>query len=280
MEETRSTRDLFAPDSARAAEIYSSAARKADPGLSPAEKNQFEKKGWVGPFPLLAPRGVRLSVGVHDRVRARFTELKPPSPGEPRKPWFKSLHAYVPEFYDMARHPALVERVSSILGPDLLAWGFSFNSYLPGKVHPWHVDVEHFRWSGVTVFLGLRNITLKSTLKVISGSQRVRKSPREMGVSDDASALAAVAQTQPDAELVPVPLGEGEFFIFDGPLWHGSKNTSWKTRYAAIIQYCRPDQKVEAPISYEPPQWHPQPPPCILVKGEDRWKVNQVVGRP
>jgi len=274
---------LFAPGSAASRGIYQQEALASGLSLSPSEINEFKDRGWVGSYPLLTPRGVRLSLKAHDRTRGNFVALKPDAVVPPNAAplWFKSQHAFLREFYDLARHPAIVERVASLLGPDLLAWSFTLNSYFPGKIHPWHVDVEHLQWSGVSVFLGLQNTTMRSTLKVINGSQRILRSPKEFGVVDDESALAACLKMDPGAELVPVPVREGEFFIFDGPLWHGSKNTSFRTRSAAIIQYCRPDQKVMAPMSYDnPPQWHPEPPACILVKGGDRFGINRVVDRP
>ncbi len=282
-DEPRNTRNLFGPESFSSIEIYSREASASNPALTRVEIEKFKNKGWVGTYPLLTPRGGRLLLSVHDRTRGRFAGLRTDSAGsgDPPPPWFKSQHAYISEFYDVARHPAIVGRVASLLGPDILAWSFTINSYFPGKVHPWHVDVEHLRWPGVSVFLGLRNITIKSTLKVISGSQRIRQLPEEFGVVDDESALAACLKFVPDAELVRVPIREGEFFIFDGPIWHGSQNMSFKLRSAAIIQYCRPDQKITAPINYgRSVQWHPVPPPCILVRGEDRWGINRLVGRP
>lgn len=265
--------------------IYHPNARIPVKGLTSKELSFFKKNGWVGSFPLLAPEGVRLAGEVYDRTSGGFASPRINGVENPdffgKKPWRKSAHAYVPEFFDIASHPAIVNRIASILGPDLLAWSFSLKLYAPGNVHRWHVDAEHRRWKGVSVFLGLKNITPMSTLKVINGSQRLKQVPQEFPFNDDERVLAECRKHVRGAEIVPVRVEEGEFFIFDGPVWHGSKNLSFKTRAAAIIQYARPDQKIRVPLSWnEPIVWHPTPPACVLVKGKDRWKVNSLVDRP
>ncbi len=280
----RPFKDIFSAESLASEEIYSRDTKTHVSGLSREESARFENNGWIGPFTFLEPKGIQIIGKIHDQVVRKFN-----SPGkkyaEPgfilKHPWIKSMHAYVPEFYDITRHPAIVNRVASILGPDIIVWGFSMNEYPPGKVHRWHVDIEHRRWRGVTVFLGLRNITMESTLKVISASHRIKELPQNIGARDDESALALALRYEKASELVPVPVGEGDFFIFDGLLWHGSKNRSYRTRSAIIIQYSRPDQRVEVPLDWDGPiPWAATRPPCTLVSGEDRWGINQLVNRP
>jgi len=283
--ERRPTKDLFSTGPLEGAGIYSVEAKGPWAGLTKAELALFQKDGWIGPFDLFDPAGVRAACEVHDRVRREFTFSADGDLSDPefflKHPWQKSAHAYIPEFYDIARHPAIVERVASILGADLMAWGFSMNHYYPGNVHRWHVDIEHRKWKGVTVFLGMKNITLESTLKVITGSHRMGRMPQALGLCDDQAALAACREQDQGARLVWTPVEEGKFIVFDGLLWHGSRNEGFRTRDAIIIQYSRPDQKVEVPMTFdEPIQWHPSPVPCVLVKGEDRWRVNRLVGRP
>jgi len=282
--EPRSCQDIFSVESLINEDIYSRDAKTPVSGLSREELARFENNGWIGPFALLESKGIQIIDRIHDQVVREFN-----SPGkkdvEPdfflKHPWIKSMHAYVPEFYDIVCHPAIANRVASLLGPDIIAWGFSINQYGPGKIHRWHIDIEHRRWQGVTVFVGLRNVTMQSTLKVISGSHRIKEPPQELGTCNDESALALALRYEKASELVSVPVDEGEFFIFDGLLWHGSKNISYRTRSAIIIQYSRPDQQVEVPLDWdEPMQWAAIRPPCVLVSGEDRSGINRLVNRP
>jgi hypothetical protein len=78
------------------------------------------------------------------------------------------MHAYLPRFCGISSHPAIVSRIVSVLGRDVIAWGVGISTVRPGQRHRRHVDVEPQRWLGVTIFLGLKNISQKSSMKVIS----------------------------------------------------------------------------------------------------------------
>lgn len=256
------------------------------PRLSAEERARFGKDGWVGSYPLLSPVGVRYLSALRDSALVRImhpdqlAESMDPQAFE-RRPWFKSLHTLVPEYYDVASHPDIVGRVASLLGPDLISWGSTLTRSLPGGVHRWHVDIEHMHWPGVSVYIDLENNDPDSTLKVLEGSQRMGSRPQAYQVADDAGALAAVRATAPGARILRVPVQPGEFFLFHGPLWHASHNTGDKARIAMIVRYSRPDARVQIPLNFdEPICWHPWQPPCVLVSGEDRHGVNRLVGRP
>jgi ectoine hydroxylase-related dioxygenase (phytanoyl-CoA dioxygenase family) len=192
------------------------------------------------------------------------------------------MHAYVPEYYDAVCHPAVVGRVASILGPDVIAWGLTLIQSVPGNVHRWHVDVEHRHWDGVSVYMGLENITPQSSLLVVEGSQDIPEPPQAFGqITDDAAALKAARSRVPGAEVRTVGLQPGQFFLFAGRLWHGSHNTGDQVRVAMIAHYSRPDADVRIPLSFDDPvRWHGWRPPCILVAGRDTAGVNRLVGRP
>ena len=264
-----------------------SADAAAPDGLTHAEQERYQRDGWLGVYPLLTPEGVSYTCQVRERVVRGF--MAPEWLARSRdakdlelRPWFKSMHAYVPTFYDITCHPAIVNRMVSILGPDVIAWGATLLRAPVGTTHRWHVDVEHRHWDGVSVFLGLENIEPRSTLKVISGSQRMPEPPQAYGIiHDDAQALTAVRTQVPESEIVPVPVRPGEFFIFAGRMWHGSHNSATLPRIAMIIHYSRPDAHIRVPTNWDAPiNWHPARPPCVLVAGEDRAGVNRLVERP
>lgn len=255
-------------------------------GLDAGELARFGRDGWVGTYPLFDAAGVdRLSrlrdpTLAHITLPGQMTQAMNPQAFE-RRPWFKSMHALVPEYHDAACHPAIVRRVASILGPDVIAWGLTLTRSPPGGVHRWHVDVEHLRWPGVSVYIGLVNSDLDSALQVLTGSHLMPEKPQAYGVNDDAGALAAVQPTVPAAEALRIPVEPGEFFLFDGRLWHGSHNTGANVRLAMIIHYSRPDVRVQIPLNFDDPiHWHESRPPCVLVCGEDRFGINRLVARP
>jgi hypothetical protein len=259
----------------------------APAGLSSAELTRYEQDGWLGVYPLLTPEGVIYTCQVRERVINGFTGPDWLARSRDAKdlelrPWFKSMHAYVPTFYDITCHPAIVGRVASILGPDVIAWGATLLRAPVGVTHRWHVDVEHRYWDGVSVFIGLENIEPRSTLKVLRGSHRIPEPPLAYGVTDDdAQALEVGRSMVPESEIVAVPVRPGEFFIFAGRMWHGSRNSGTLPRIAMIIHYSRPDAHIRVPTNWnEPIVWHPARPPCVLVAGQDRTGVNRLVERP
>jgi len=249
--------------------------------LSADELAAFAGNGWAGPFPLLSARDVEMVGEAREaslhlfRTEAETGWCRAPDAFVERA-WFKSLHARVPLFAEIAAHPAIVNRVKQLLGDDVMLWGTSITVREPGRVHRWHVDVEHRMWRGVTAFIGLQNTTLESTLKVIGGSHRFAAMPQELRVNSDADALAAAKRLGlRDASITEIDLQAGDFFIFDGLLWHGSQNRGATTRLAMLTQYARPNVRVAIPIRWDHPiRWHPSRPPCLMVSGTDRFGVN------
>ncbi|MGA2869492.1 MAG: phytanoyl-CoA dioxygenase family protein [Verrucomicrobiota bacterium] len=250
--------------------------------LSQIEKDHFKRNGWVGPFPLLTHGEVSKLHEIYESSIHRFT-----SPSEAAnlqksqpfpKPWYKSLHAHLPDFKKLVNHPSLVERVSDLLGPDIIAWGVSVTVRQPGQIHRWHVDVEHKQWRGVSAFIGLTGTSSLSSLKVISGSHNITDMPQTLKVSNDIEALKEAKKRISSCEIQTISMSEGEFFIFDGLLWHGSINTSNLTRLAAIAQFSSTSERVGLPLSFdEPVRWHDSQPACILVKGRDEYGRNVII---
>ena len=194
------------------------------------------------------------------------------------KPWDKSLHAHLPDFKKLVNHPSLVERVSDILGPDIIAWGVSVTVRKPGQIHRWHVDVEHKQWRGVSAFIGLTGTSSLSSLKVISGSHNITDMPQTIKISNDIEALKEAKKRISSCEIQTISMSEGEFFIFDGLLWHGSTNTGDSTRLAAIAQFSPTSERAGIPLSFdEPVRWHDSQPACLLVKGKDEYGRNVIV---
>ena len=267
-------------------DIFSDKAKSTNDGLEQSESDHFRKHGWIGPFPLLPPDGVKAVVEAHNSSIHRFMPGHMLSQARhadafTQHPWFKSLHAYLPHFYDIACHPSLVSRVASIIGPDVVVWGVSVTIRRPRDIHRWHVDVEHRRWRGISAFIGLSGTSSLSTLKVIGGSHRIVQTPQEIGVSNDSEAIAEALKREPKCELVTPELREGEFFLFDGTLWHGSANIGEDTRYAVIAQYSPTSERIKIPLTWnEPIDWHQSSPPCVLVRGTDHYGINRLVSRP
>lgn len=247
-------------------------------GLSDGELSKFNQEGWVGPYPLLTAEGAERLCQLYGYFSKSFVVR--PSPFDAR-PWYKSMHVCIPEYYDVAVNPAIVERVKRVIGPDVICWGATVTVVPYGHRRRWHVDVEHKRWPGVSVFVGLRHLSDLSTLKVMPGTHRLQEIPQELSGNSDDEVEQAARQAGCTSSVTAVSMKTGDFFIFAGRLWHGSHNLAPATRLALILQYTAPSEKIAAPLNWdEPIIWSPNQLPCVLAAGTDRFGYNRICGRP
>jgi hypothetical protein len=279
--------------------------------LTADELSSFQRNGYIGPFPLVEPwlcgplaevlvervrshpalnmRSLRWRLGsaIH-ALAQRFLEPPPREGGPAGTPqyWYKSAHLLIPEAEELALRPPIVDRMISILGPDLLLWGAQLVEKEDGQHHRWHEDVEHVAWAGATAWIGLANVNRESTMKVIPGSHLFGITPQELAAAhgsrleSDSDTLGLAKQISPAARIVELDLRPGDFFIFSGRTWHASKNSSGRTRVAMILQFSPSSSRVRVPCSYElPTPWYPSQPLVMLASGKDRHRVNHVRGR-
>ncbi len=195
--------------------------------------------------------------------------------------WIKGIHAVNGEVYRLGADRRVVDHVSQILGPDVLLCGSVMINQRPGAFHYWHSDVEHRDWNGLTVWVALANVSMKSTLRIITRSQRIPLPPP--ADLKDELVLAEAQRHDPACRELVLPAEPGQFYLHAGHLWHSTRNESSKTRYAIIFQYCRTDVEVRWPLRYS--DWRedikvPYKVPCCLVSGEDRHQKNLLVKPP
>jgi non-heme Fe2+,alpha-ketoglutarate-dependent halogenase len=268
------------------------------PGLTADERARFARDGWVGPFRLLEPGEARALAPelarCFTRTRGYFypTGVRPGDVFYDDAIWFQSLHTLSPAIAAVGRRPEIVDRVASLLGDDLLQWAGIRFEQAPGDALHWHTDTEFDYFRGVGAWLGIQGTTPRTALKIIPGSHRYATTPedlqREHGLAyEDLTADADVARwlrsSEPaaDPRIQRVPVHDGEFVLIDGKLWHASDNPGRIDRIAMGLRYSPPDQRIRIPLTYlHPVIFDPTPPPCLLVRGEDRSGCNRVVDPP
>ena len=196
-------------------------------------------------------------------------------------PWLKGRHAVDRTTAEIASHPQLLKILREILGEDILLWGSQIIEQKPGKRFRWHVDQEHKVWKGVSVWIGLKNVQPFKSVSIVSGSHLFTSDPADcLTDKGDAHQLQVVISSQSgDSKIVDLNIKDGEFFIFHGKTWHATRNETDSSRFALLLQYCTPDQKVMAVKDMQYPNitWHSFSPECLLVSGADRHKVNRVI---
>jgi len=168
-----------------------------------------------------------------------------------------------------------------LLGEKIILWGASVQSREPGQVHPWHTDIETSRTDmrSVSVWIGIENTSCDSSLQLISGSHRLGCTVQEVVQQNgprrgEASAQMIEAWAKEidcSARLVKPDMTDGEGIIYDGRMWHGSKNSRPEGKRAAVLlQYAAADELISLPDLSQlewPFRFQPEPPPVLMISG-------------
>lgn len=245
-----------------------------DFSLSPAELEQFHRNGYVGPFDLYEPeemernlRGVRAKL--IDSRTSIYAKDKDTSISGSTNLANYDRHLDV-EF--LARHiarPEIVDRVTSILGPDVLCWRTEFFPKYPGdEGTDWHqadnfsnvagskqpqiVWPEDAEFGGtITVWTAFTEASVNmGCLQFIPGSHRTMNYDESKTMRYDADSINKVEKNgvrrgffgydyrqlqkdpnwSPDeSKAVSQVMSQGQFIIFWSTLMHASHPHSGKT---------------------------------------------------
>jgi len=249
----------------------------------------FENSGFLGPITLLDQSEVaQITCAIKD-VIADHPEFGPLSKFSERTGtsrenyfsrigqkfrWFKSLHDVCKPVAALAANPLILERVKEILNHHSVSlWGAAAVIREPNAKHRWHVDVEARCWKSINVWIALENVTPDCSLQVIQSSHKLDTSPQELAQSQglnlnsSADVLRAAQSMNMDAKTMTFAVHPGQFYLFDGNLWHGSANQTSKTRLALLLQYSHPDADIRIPRTFSiPPKWHDLKPPSLVLE--------------
>ena len=243
----------------------------------------FAELGYLGPVRVLSALECRRFLAA-----AADPGLPPPSD------WDKGQAAASRPFFEIATHPAIVERVVALLGEDLLLWGASIVPQRPGSAHPWHTDIEAALAGGrtLTVWIGVENCSRDAALRLLARSHRLGASVQEVrrGLGrgrtevSETELLAAARERDPRCELVTPDMTDGEALFIDGCLWHGTHNCSARTRKALLLQYATPECVIRIPdlnhLDWPFRQLQQPRPACIMIRGTDQAGSNRIVPPP
>ncbi len=147
---------------------------------------------------------------------------------------------------DLVRHPAILDAVEDVLGPDLLCWGSSFfikNPHDPGFVS-WHQDSTYWGLDPadvMTAWIALSDSTSENgAMRVIPGTHAMDQIPhrdtfrKENLLSRGQEVMVDVDERQ----AVTLELMAGEMSLHHVRLIHGSDpNPSAKRRIGYAIRY-------------------------------------------
>lgn len=203
--------------------------------------------------------------------------------------WDKGIHSCVPQVYQLSSEPLIIDKVASILGENILQWSAHIIDLKPSQTYMWHGDVEHIEWQGLTVWVALTNVSTASSMHLITRSHNLPNYtyPQELNsncgldITQDDLVLQAAQEIDSRCELISVDTKPGEFFIFDGRIWHSARNLSSQERTSMIFQYSPPSETIKIPLTFAPPiLWKSASPPCLLIRGKDEYGHNLIVPAP
>jgi hypothetical protein len=220
--------------------------------------------------------------------------LRKAATAPPPLDWLKGHGAGSPVFYEIAARREIVDRVAEVLSEDVMLWGASVLTKAPSAVHPWHTDIESAACHGnaVSVWIGLENTTLESSLTFVSYSHRFgvtvqeerNRRGKDRTATSDIDILEWAQIRDERAQLVQLKMSDGDALLFDGRLWHSSNNLSNLTRRALLLQYATPKTPIRiADLNYLdwPFRYLEEPlPRCVMVRGRGASDVNRIVPAP
>lgn len=165
-------------------------------------------------------------------------------------------HVVIPLLADLARNPAILDRVETVLGENLLVWSVELFIKEAGsdKIVSWHQDITYWGMGEtneeVTAWIALSDVSVEAgCMRFIPGSHIGGIASHEDTFADD-NLLSRGQQISGvnEAAAVHGPLKPGEMSLHHGRCFHASgANRSADRRIGLAIRYVTPEVRAEAP---------------------------------
>lgn len=241
--------------------------------LTGQELEQYHAHGYLGPF-----RRSRRDEAVSqlERIERDVFTRDGPLPGH--NTFMRHMDSRL--VYDLCVHPTVTDRITSLIGPDLMLWNTSFwDKPAGGPEVPWHQDI--FYWpsdppTNITAWLALTDATKDNAcLRVIPGSHK-KIIPHVQASEKMLFASGADPEQVDDSQAIDIEMQPGEFILFNDRLLHGSPaNESEQRRLGYVARFTMPFVKLygdQIPLF----EGHR----AIMACGEDRFGFNQFAPPP
>jgi non-heme Fe2+,alpha-ketoglutarate-dependent halogenase len=230
-------------------------------GLSSVDVETYREKGVLFPIPVLSPEEVR-------RARTELEALEGRLGGRPKAADTHQLYLYFRWAYDLATHPAVLDAVESVLGPNILVWATSVFTKYPRDTGfvSWHQDGTYWGLDSgqvTTAWIGLsESSTENGCMRVVEESQKLPIQRHIDTYADDnlLSRGQEIACEVDEKDATDVVLAAGEMSLHHVNIIHGSNaNLSDKKRIGFTVRYVTPEVKQTLDKH-----------PVTLARGEDR----------
>ena len=241
--------------------------------LSRDEVNFYVENGYLGPYSAMPPAEM---ANIRRKIEDQVLATDGPNP----RSRMQSRHMDQAVIYDLATHPAIIDRIAGLLGPDLIVWATNLWLKEPGGAQiPWHQDINFWPLEppvNASAWIAIDEVTVENAcVQIIPGSHRQSlphtRTEAGMAFNKMADPTTYDANTAVNMELQP-----GEFFLFSERLLHGSsRNASQKRRLGISVRVTLPMVHInqdDSPLH----TGHS----AIIARGNDVMGFNRYAGRP
>jgi hypothetical protein len=244
--------------------------RIAAGSLTSEEIVTFKEQGYLGPYPMMTEEEMGL-------LTPQIEQILEPDPTFKNKSRIHNRHLDEPLMFDLATNPAIINRMVSLYGPDLLLWRTNFFVKHPGsKRIPWHQDFNYWPLEPPVIcsaWIAIDPSTIEnSCLQVIPGSHR-KVIPHIKATEDMHFKEMGNEKYYDSEEAIDLEMKPGEFILFnERTLHHSHPNTSDKRRIGLATRVILPFVTV---LKYDSPE-HGLP----VIHGKDTMGFNRLVEAP
>ncbi|TAJ38754.1 MAG: phytanoyl-CoA dioxygenase [Reyranella sp.] len=210
--------------------------------LSAEEVSTYRRKGFHFPMRVLSAEEAR---GYRDRLEAHERATGAPIAGNMRH----KVHLLFTWANQLARHPAILDAVEDVIGPDILCWSTSFfikEAHSPSFVS-WHQDATYWGLSTddvITAWVAFADAPVESGAMKFWPGSHLKNQLEHRDTFDKDNLLTRgqeIAVDVPEGEGVDVALKAGEMSLHHVLLAHGSgPNTTGDRRIGLAIRYIPP----------------------------------------
>ena len=243
------------------------------------QRSDFDRDGYVCPVPVLTPAETAGFRACYDDFATRHRDRLQALP--PNQRWqINSDTHFAFEWVDrLTRHPAILDAVERVLGPDILAWNSVWFVKMPGDPTyiSWHQDGAYWGLEPMevlTAWVALGPATrANGCMRVLPGSHRgPALKQRDTFAPDNALSRGQEIEVAVDeAQAVDLALEPGQMSMHHLWIVHGSDpNRSAVPRVGLAIRY----------VAAQVRQRDGSRPLAMLVRGENRHGHFTLAERP
>src|SRR5579863_2257128 len=231
----------------------------------------YQRDGYLAPVPVMSEAAAKA-------LRSTLETIEAGMGGPLRGDIRHKAHLLFPFLADLIRHPAILDAIEDVLGPNLLCWNTNFfikEAETPSFVS-WHQDSTYWGLSApdvCTAWVALTPSNLANGAMAVIPATHTRDQIPHRDTFDRHNLLTRgqeIAVEVDEGEAVPLVLKPGEMSLHHVRLVHGSPpNPSGDRRIGFAIRYI--------PTSIHHLEGKDS---ATLVRGEDRYGYFEPARRP